>query len=368
MSTAQVLDMLPVTVANPASKTGDGEPLIDVVDLHVDFPSREGVIHAASGVSFSIQPGETLGLVGESGSGKSVSAQAILRIIPRPGHISKGHIHFRREAGAAPIDLATLPDGDRELLRNRRQDISLIMQEPMSALSPVHTVGNQIVERVRLATDVTKKDARDRAIELLQLVGIPNPSERINTYTFELSGGMRQRAMIAMALAGNPKLLIADEPTTAVDVTIQAQILRLLRRLQDELGMAILMITHDLGVVANLAHHVAVMYRGRIVEHGTTSEIFAAPRHPYTRGLIASVPEMGGDGEGLIHTIPGVVPHPLTHVPGCDFHPRCAEVMTDLCDQTSPPNVEVAPGHCARCHLYGDQGISQGKRNASANS
>lgn len=368
MRTAQVLNTPPVTVARPASETVGSQPLIDVVDLHVDFPSRDGVVHAASGVSFSIQPGETLGLVGESGSGKSVSAQAILRIIPRPGHISQGHIHFRREAGVEPIDLATMPDGSPELLRNRRRDISLVMQEPMSALSPVHTIGNQIIERVRLASDASKKDARDRAVELLQLVGIPNAKERINAYTFELSGGMRQRAMIAMALAGNPKLLIADEPTTAVDVTIQAQILRLLRHLQDELGMAILMITHDLGVVANLAHHVAVMYRGRIVEHGTANEIFSAPRHPYTQGLIASVPDMTGDGEGLIHTIPGVVPHPFTHVLGCDFHPRCSQFMAGVCDQAAPSNVEVAPGHSARCHLYSDQTTGQGTRNASATS
>lgn len=329
-------------------------PLLEVKDLWVEFPSREGTVHAAKGVSFTINPGETVGLVGESGSGKSVSSQAILRIIPKPGRITSGRILFRRDPYASPIDLAVLPDGSPALMRNRRRDMSLIMQEPMSALSPVHTVGNQIVERLRLATDLSKKDARDRAVELLQLVGIPNAKERVDTYTFELSGGMRQRAMIAMALAGSPKLLIADEPTTAVDVTIQAQILRLLRRLQDQLGMAILIITHDLGVVANLAHHVAVMYRGSIVEHGTTAEIFSAPRHPYTRGLISSVLGFEAARGGHIQCIPGSVPHPLVSIPGCEFHPRCTEHMQGICDIRNAQRTTVGPDHTVTCHLYGE--------------
>lgn len=336
-------------------------PLLEISDLHVDFPSREGVVRATSGVSFTIREGETLGVVGESGCGKSVTAQAILRIIPRPGKIASGSIRLYRPAGGASdfVEITALGERSAEMNAIRRHEIALIMQEPMSALSPVHTVGNQIVEKVMLASSMGRQEASARAIDLLRLVGIPKAEQRIHTYTFELSGGMRQRAMIAMALAGNPRLLIADEPTTAVDVTIQAQILRLLRRLQDELGMAILIITHDLGVVANLAHRVAVMYRGKIVEQGSIREIFKSPKHPYTQGLLSSVPDLADQPGELIATIPGVVPHPYAVVPGCQFHPRCREFMPGICDHEPPRNIELSRGNEVRCYLYEPSEVSR---------
>ncbi len=329
--------------------------LLQITDLHVDFASREGVVRAASGVSFDVPSSETLGLVGESGSGKSVTAQAILRIIPHPGRITAGRIVLQRGARNVAeryVDIASLDEHGAEITDIRRHDISLIMQEPMSSLSPVHTVGNQIVEKILLREKMTKKEAREQAVELLDKVGIPNARSRLDAYTFELSGGMRQRAVIAMALAGKPSLLIADEPTTAVDVTIQAQIIRLLRHLQDELDMAILVITHDLGVVANLAHRVAVMYRGRIVELGTVEKVFQSPLHPYTRGLIESVPDLADPVGERIKTIPGVVPHPFAVVSGCQFHPRCPRMIPGVCDSEVPVQTEPEPGHKVSCFLY----------------
>jgi len=331
------------------------QALLQIADLHVDFTSREGIVRAACGVSFDVLPGETLGLVGESGSGKSVTAQAILRIIPYPGRISAGSIVLRRSAKNGTerfIDIASLDEDGKEITDIRRHDISLIMQEPMSSLSPVHTIGNQIVEKIRLREKMAKKEAREQAVEILDKVGIPNAKTRLDAYTFELSGGMRQRAVIAMALAGKPSLLIADEPTTAVDVTIQAQIIRLLRHLQDELDMAILVITHDLGVVANLAHRVAVMYRGRIVEQGTVKEVFQSPLHPYTQGLIESVPDLADPVGERIKTIPGVVPHPFAVVSGCQFHPRCTKAIPGLCDRQIPLQTEPKPRHEVSCFLY----------------
>ena len=342
---------MPSETDNPRAET-----LLKVSDLHVDFPSREGVVRATSGVFFDIQSGETLGLVGESGSGKTVTAQAILRIIPHPGRITAGSIVLRQSAAngsTQSVEITSLDDRGPQMGNIRRHEVSLVMQEPMSSLSPVHTIGNQIIEKLRLDQQMSKREARERAVELLDKVGIPNANRRIDAFTFELSGGMRQRAMIAMALASNPALLIADEPTTAVDVTIQAQILRLLRQLQDELGMAILLITHDLGVVANMAHRVAVMYRGKIVEQGSVRDVFQSPQHPYTQGLVESVPDLGDTPGTRITTIPGVVPHPFAVVPGCQFHPRCSQIIAGVCDRQDPFETERAPGHKVSCLLYG---------------
>ena len=336
-------------------RTQSDRTILEVSDLRVNFSTREGVVRATSGVSFDLHKGETLGLVGESGCGKSVTAQAILRIIPSPGKIVKGKIIWHRspEKGMSKnIDIAALNVESEDLTLIRRHEISLVMQEPMSALSPVHTVGNQIIEKILLDSTLTKHEARLQAIDLLNRVGIPNAEQRIDSYTFELSGGMRQRAMIAMALANNPTLLIADEPTTAVDVTIQAQILRLIRKLQDELGMAILMITHDLGVIANVAHRVAVMYRGKDVEQGPVLEIFQRPMHPYTQGLLDSIPDLSDKPGERISTIPGVVPHPYAVVTGCQFHPRCNQIIKGVCDQSEPGETEVTPEHKVRCFLY----------------
>ena len=340
---------------SPEQDTPHVEPLLEVSNLHVDFPSREGIVRAARGVSFSINSGETLGLVGESGSGKTVTAQAILRIIPKPGRVSSGSIVLNQtsESGAArPVNITSLDDRGRTMMTIRRHLVSLVMQEPMSALSPVHTIGKQIIEKLNLDAKRSRRDARKRTIELLDMVGIPNAARHLDAHTFELSGGMRQRAMIAMALASNPSLLIADEPTTAVDVTLQAQILRLLGRLQDELGMAILLITHDLGVVAQIADRVAVMYRGGIVEQGPVADVLGAPRHPYTQGLLESVPDLEDSEATRIATIPGVVPHPFAVVAGCQFHPRCSQVIPEICDQRAPFDTEGSPGHEVCCWLY----------------
>ncbi len=339
--------------------TQRAESLVEVSDLHIEFPSREGVVHAASGVTFDIKVGETLGLVGESGSGKTVTAQAILRIIPHPGRITSGSITLHQtgaDGSRQAVDLTSIDEGGKQIRSVRRHEISLIMQEPMSSLSPVHTIGNQIIEKVRLDRKMTKKDARERSIELLDMVGIPNAVRLIDSYSFEMSGGMRQRAVIAMALASSPSLLIADEPTTAVDVTTQAQILRLLSKLQDDLGMTILVITHDLGVVANMADRVAVMYRGRVVEQGPVLDVFESPQHPYTQGLVESVPDLSDAPGTQITTIPGVVPHPYAVVAGCQFHPRCSQIVEGVCDRRTPYETEPTPGHTVSCFLYEEEG------------
>ncbi len=341
-------------MATPSLRA-DASTLVEVTDLHVEFPTREGVVHAVRGVSFAIREGETLGIVGESGSGKSVSSQAMLRILPRPGRISRGSIrwHQRLPDGAVrATEITELGDRSSQMNALRRREMSLIMQEPMSALSPVHTIGNQIVERLRLGGSMTRAEARLKAIDLMRSVGIPNPEKRIDAYTFELSGGMRQRAMIAMAIGNAPRLLIADEPTTAVDVTIQAQVIRLLQSLQDSLRMSILIITHDLGVVATLAHRIAVMYRGEIVELGPVRDILKDPRHPYTQGLLRSVASLETSDEDSVATIPGVVPHPFEVVPGCPFHPRCSAFMPGVCDRVAPERTRLAPDREVRCHIY----------------
>jgi oligopeptide/dipeptide ABC transporter ATP-binding protein len=303
------------------------EPLLSLRNLVTAFDTDEGYLRAVDDVSFDVMPGKTLGIVGESGCGKSVTSLSILRLIPSP----PGFI----EGGTAMFEGKNLFEvSEAQMRRIRGNDISMIFQEPMTSLNPVYTVGAQIVEAIRLHRKMSRKAARARAIELLDLVGIPAPSERVDSYPHTLSGGMRQRAMIAMALACEPKLLIADEPTTALDVTIQAQILDLLRSLQDELGMSIIFISHDLGVMAEFSHEIAVMYAGKVVEHADTVELFRAPRHPYTRGLLQSLPTHRNRGERL-PTIPGIVPDLRSLPPGCRFQDRC-ERVTDVCRSEEP--------------------------------
>ncbi len=318
------------------------EPLLEIIGLKTYFTSEAGVAKAVDGVSYSILPGETLGVVGESGSGKSVTALSIMQLIPEPpGEIVGGEILFNGR------DLLYMDmDQMREL---RGNDIAMIFQEPMTALNPVYTVGDQIMEAVMLHQGKDRDAARTHAIEMIRKVGIPSPEERVDNYPHEMSGGMRQRIMIAMAMACDPKLLIADEPTTALDVTIQAQILDLIRELQKESGMSVLLITHDLGVVAETAHHVAVMYAGRVVEFGKVQSIFEHPRHPYTIGLLRSLPDMVKPGERLT-TIPGTVPSAEKFPSGCRFRTRCP-LAKDVCEKEVP---NLAPSdkdseHVAAC-------------------
>ncbi len=303
------------------------EPLLSLRHLVTAFDTDEGYLRAVDDVSLDVYPGKTLGIVGESGCGKSVTSLSILRLIPSPpGFIESGEALFEGR------DLFQLSESQMRGIRGN--DISMIFQEPMTSLNPVYTVGSQIVEAIRLHQRVSRRAAKARAIELLDLVGIPAPSERIDSYPHTLSGGMRQRAMIAMALACEPRLLIADEPTTALDVTIQAQILDLLRSLQSELGMSIVFISHDLGVMAEFTHEIAVMYAGKIVEHAGTLDVFAAPRHPYTRGLLKSLPSQRNRGERL-PTIPGIVPDLRALPAGCRFQERC-DLVSDACRRDEP--------------------------------
>ena len=311
-------------------------------------------MHAVNGVDMDIPANRTLGVVGESGCGKSITARAMLRILPPRGKIVAGSIRLApRDSQRQPIEITRLAPGGREMRAIRGGDISMIFQEPMTSLSPVHTVGNQIMESVRLHQKATRAEARDRAVEMLRLVGVPMAERRVDAYPHELSGGLRQRCMIAMALCCHPRLLIADEPTTALDVTIQAQILNLIERLQKELGMAMMMITHDLGVIAESADEVAVMYLGRIVERGSVDDIFNRPKHPYTVGLLESIPRIGKGNTERLASIPGTLPDPFQQPPGCPFHPRCKHRMRSVCDAGDPPPArKVAPDHEVACHLY----------------
>ena len=313
-------------------------PLLEIDGLKVHFRTEDGIAKAVDGVSLTVMPGQTLGVVGESGCGKSVTAMSVLRLVPQPPAMyPAGEIRYGGK------DLLTI--GDRELQKIRGNEIAFIFQEPMTSLNPVFTVGNQVGETVRLHRGMNRKEARLEAIEALRRVGIPMPERRVDDYPHQLSGGMKQRVMIAMALACNPRLLIADEPTTALDVTIQAQILDLLRRLQDEFGMGMLLITHDLGVIAETAHRVAVMYGGRVVEQGTAEEVFHSPRHPYTRGLFRSLPALG-QRRGRLESIRGTVPSPLDFPVGCRFRNRC-DFATAQCEETPP--LEGGESHKVAC-------------------
>ena len=322
-----------------------GQPLLKIEGLKVHFRTEDGIAKAVDGVSLTVRAGQTLGVVGESGCGKSVTAMSVLRLVPQPPALyPAGTIEY------AGKDLLTIPD--RELQKIRGNEIAFIFQEPMTSLNPVFTVGNQVAETVMLHRKMSRRQARHAAIEALRRVGIPSPEQRVDEYPHQLSGGMKQRVMIAMALACNPAVLIADEPTTALDVTIQAQILDLLRKLQDEFGMGILLITHDLGVIAETAHRVAVMYGGRVAEEGSAEAVFGNPRHPYTVGLFRSLPSLG-ERRGKLESIPGTVPSPLDFPAGCRFRNRCT-LSTDECKEI-PPLLGDEEHRVACFHPLGDE-------------
>jgi peptide/nickel transport system ATP-binding protein len=327
------------------------KPLLSVRNLRTSFFQDEGTTKAVDGASFDVLPGKTLGIVGESGCGKSVTAQSILRIVDHPGRIVDGEILLTRADGTQ-TNLVELKPDSREMRSIRGGEIGLIFQEPMTSFSPVHTVGAQIMEAVLLHSGVGKKEARLRGIEALRSVGIPKPERRIDEYSFELSGGLRQRAMIAVALSSGPRLLIADEPTTALDVTTQAQILDLLRKIQQERGMAIMLITHNLGVVAEMADDVVVMYLGRVVEEGKVDDIFHDPKHPYTKALLQSIPSIESTPRVKLPTITGSIPHPFNRPAGCPFHPRCASFIVGRCDKQEPPLQAIGEGRSVSCFLY----------------
>jgi oligopeptide/dipeptide ABC transporter ATP-binding protein len=341
------------TVTNNRSDTG--APLLEVRDLKTHFFLDEGTVRAVDGVSFTIRRGRTLGIVGESGCGKSVTAQSILRIVPRPGRIVSGEIIYHRRRASQNghgdevlIDLTRLDPMGREIRDIRGNEISYIFQEPMASLSPVHTIGHQIVETIMLHQRVGREQARQRAIEVLDHVGMVKPSETIDRYAHQLSGGQRQRAVIALALSCQPSLLIADEPTTALDVTTEAQILELMRDLQQEYGMAIQFITHNLGVIAEMADDVVVMYLGRQVEQAPVDDLFFNPRHPYTRALLRSIPKLGRKSRERLESIRGMVPDPFSVPQGCAFHTRCPIYRPGVCDD--PEWLEVGPNHWVRCN------------------
>src|SRR5215471_6074743 len=342
---------------------GPAEPLLSVRDLSVVFELDEGTVRAVDGVSFNVRPGEVVGIVGESGCGKSVTMKAILQLIESPGHITRGEILYRRnEPRPQVIDLAQLAPRGALMRALRGAEIALIPQEPMAAFSPVHTVGQQIIEAIMLhaprrdsdSRPITRRDARAMTIELFRDVGISMPEQRIDAYSWQLSGGLRQRAMIAMALSCRPRLLIADEPTTAIDVTTQAQILALLRELQRKYDTAIIFITHDLGVIAQMAHYVVVMYLGSVMEEGPVDDIFHAPKHPYTKALLRSIPSLYGETRTALPVIAGALPHPFNRPPGCPFHPRCDVMIPNRCAGAVPRLRPVGARQQASCFLYRD--------------
>ncbi|WEX12415.1 ABC transporter ATP-binding protein [Chelativorans sp. AA-79] len=330
----------------PARDDRDGEPILSLEQLRVQFRTPRGIVQAVDGASYAVNRGETLGVVGESGCGKSVTAMSLLRLIPEPpGRIVGGSAIFEGK------DLLALPEREMRTIRGNR--ISMIFQEPMTSLNPLLTIGRQIGEPLEIHAGLSRRDALDRVVEMIRLVNIPEAETAIHKFPHQLSGGMRQRVMIAMALSCNPQVLIADEPTTALDVTIQAQVLDLMRELQERLGTAIILITHDMGVIAENTTRVVVMYAGRKVEEAATTALFAAPRHPYTRGLLGSIPRLDGNDAGVagpvrLNEIPGMVPMLLDPPPGCLFAPRCA-FATDRCRREVPLFEEKRPGHWAAC-------------------
>ena len=339
---------------NPRQHTLPPDTLIDVRDLKVEFHLREGVVQAVNGVSFAVKRGKTLGIIGESGSGKSVTAQALMRLTPAPGAIASGEI-WLSHAGSA-LDLTQLaPTGDA-IRAIRWNDISMIFQEPMTSFSPVHSIEDQITEAMLLhLANINRAGARQRAVELLRRVGITNAEELVDAFPFQFSGGMRQRAMIAMALTCTPQLLIADEPTTALDVTIEAQILSLIQEIQAEYQMAVIFITHDIAVIGEVSDDVIVMYLGEVMEQGSVEQIFDNPLHPYTRALWRSIPTVDG-ALARLQPIEGTLPGPYDVRAGCPFFSRCDMRIPGLCDTLPPPVVEVERGHSVRCVLYEEDG------------
>ena len=352
---------------NPTEPPPDLGPLLAVEDLRVEFGTEDGILKAVDGLSFTLDKAETLVIVGESGSGKSVTGLALMRLIASPpGRIVGGRIVFRGKDGRVR-DLATLSEAAMRRLRGN--EIAMVFQEPMTSLNPVYTVGDQVIEAIRLHRRSNAREARAHALEMFELLGIPEPARRLGAYPHQISGGMRQRVMIAMALSCRPALLIADEPTTALDVTIQAQILDLMRKLQRELGMAMIFITHNLGVAAEIGDRILVMYAGRGVEYGPAKAILTAPRMPYTIGLLNSVPRLGMDPDiEALQAIPGNVPNPLALPSGCAFHPRCAHFKPGLCDSRVPPVEACEPDHELRCLRWREVGRDLGAGLAAAGS
>ncbi len=332
-------------------------------DLRTYFELDEGTVKAVDGVSFDVHPGEVVGIVGESGCGKSMTMKSVLRTVQKPGRVVGGEMLFRTRGtegaaaggGADVIDIAKLDATGKRMRQLRGAEIALIPQEPMAAFSPLHTVGSQIIEAITLHQHVSRRQARAIAIDKLREVGVPSPEQRIDAYSWQLSGGLRQRAIIAMALACNPRLLIADEPTTAVDVTTQAQILRLLQQLQAQHGSAIIFITHDLGVIAQLAHQVVVMYLGKVMERGSVDAIFHTPKHPYTRALLQSMPSLDAPPRTALPTIRGSIPHPFNRPAGCPFHNRCAEAIPGRCDVDTPALHGEDGQQPVACFLFHDR-------------
>jgi peptide/nickel transport system ATP-binding protein len=332
------------------------ELVLEVKGLQTHYKLDQGIVKSVENVDLEVHRGKTLCIVGESGSGKSVTARSILGLVDEPGKIVGGQILLHPEnEGEATIDLARLDSHGKQIRQIRGRDIAMIFQEPMTSLSPVHTVGNQIEEAVRLHTSASKREARELAIEALRQVGIPRPETRLDNYPFQLSGGMRQRCMIAMALVCKPRVLIADEPTTALDVTTQAQILRVIRNLQTTFDMGVVFITHDLGIVAEIADDVAIMYLGYVVERGTVREIFHDPKHPYTKALLRSMPRLGATTGQELNTIRGMVPSPFNRPRACPFHTRCDSFMPGKCNVIMPPITRLGGNREVRCLLYGEE-------------
>jgi len=353
-------------------------PLVEIKDVHIEFDVRDGIVHAVDGATFTINRGETLGVIGESGCGKSVTAKTVMRMVPKPGKITKGEIIYHRLDQYNPsqslekINITDLDPDGKAIRRIRGGEFAMIFQEPMSCLTPVYTagahigealhlhrmipqtVGDQMAETIADYRHVTKEEAREISIEMLRKVGLPKPHERVDSYPHQLSGGQRQRVMIAIALSCQPAMLIADEPTTALDVSIEAQILDLMRELQESVDMAIMFITHNLGVVAEMAREIVVMYMGKQVEQADTIKIFYEPKHPYTRALLKSIPKVGKRSTERLASIKGMVPDPFDLPSGCVFHPRCPSFMPGKCDVLKPNYIEVEPDHWVRCLLYED--------------
>src|SRR3984957_8233652 len=356
--------MPPIPIVIEEAVNADAQtPLLSVRDLKVSFALDEGLVRAVDGTSFDVMPGQVLGIVGESGCGKSVTMKAILQLVERPGRITSGEIRFRRrppgqEEGGELVVLARLPPRGSLMRDIRGGEIALIPQEPMAAFSPVHTVGDQVIEAILLhshrwqAEKLSRREARDITVGLFRDVGISMPEQRVDAYSWQLSGGLRQRAMIAMALSCRPRLLIADEPTTAIDVTTQAQILALLRELQHKYDTAIIFITHDLGVIARMADYVVVMYLGRVMEEGPVDDIFHAPLHPYTRALLRAIPSAQIETRAVLPAITGALPHPFNRPSGCPFHPRCDDILPEQCATAVPALHELGPRRSVSCFLH----------------
>ncbi len=350
--------MLPIRIMTNSTETAMSDILLEINNLKVGFSLREGKVQAVDGISFQIPRGRVLGLVGESGCGKTVASKSIMRI-EHPAVLEAGEILFHRTQDET-VKVHELDPMDDDIRAIRWKEISMIFQEPMTSFGPMHTIGNQIEEALMLHLPLSQAMASEKAVEALKSVGMPRPSVVMNQYPHQLSGGMRQRAMIAMALCCHPSLLIADEPTTALDVTTEAQILELLKERQQALGMSILYITHNLAVIAQIADEIIVMYLGKIVEHSDVETLFESPKHPYTRALLGSIPRVDQDPEGRLVAIEGAVPDPYSRPAGCPFHPRCPEYMKGICDVKEPPTISLSDGTTVNCFLYSE--VEQVKR------